>query len=125
MRYITQETLRSRRPLCYAILAALCLGTVVWVVHSQRAKPSQLGNHTIASSSLELKTTHSGRDDGWAKELSSPPLEPTLSPDKIAIQAETARVHKVWKDGTLSFQVGSDFVTVTPEGEVIYLPKEL
>ena len=59
--------------------------------------------------------------------------KPSQKPDDSEIERLAAsdqlrrdvKVEKVWSDGTLSFKVGEDIITVTSDGAVLHLPKEL
>lgn len=80
-----------------------------------RNNSEKISRHKLAKENLQIQP-------------STTTLKSEEKIDELAKSRELrdiVQIEKVWNDGTLSFKVGEDIVTVTSDGAVLYLPKEL
>lgn len=126
MAYFERHVQKNRKPWYFALLviaSVLTVSLMVWATRKQ-------GHETV-------KTTNTPNKKATSESLSSVATTPQTSGkeavqiskiEQLAASSELrkdVKVEKVWNDGTLSFKVGEDIVTVTADGKVLYLPKEL
>ncbi len=106
------------------LLIPVVFALLFWMSSSQKS----VGVVAVEKTKITKKIGLVADDSNKSAPVSSVSLEQKSRIDQLADSKElrdSVKVEKVWNDGTLSFKVGEDIVTVTSDGAVLYLPKEL